>query len=401
MERYVCAFRGRRDYYQVPIALAEQNRLDQFITDFYATDFIQGCSSFLPLKNLRTKINFRWSPEIPASKVKCLWGTTFLEQTRHALKFSPAETFAVLDRNFSFSAASRAQATKSNLLMYEPYAMEAFQAKYSHDPHKVLFQFHPHIVSETELLNQDLKRFPYVQQSYLEQTGQHLAPHFQARIKDCWKHADLILCASSFTQRTLVEVGADPEICKVIPYGISSSTLLSEIPQTGFQVLFVGAGVQRKGLHHLLIAWQQARLPKESMLTLVCRLIDPGIEAMVAQIPGVQLIRGMDQLNLNRLFQTSSLMAMPSIVEGFGQVYLESLSYGCPVLGTKNTCLPDLGDESDGIFLTEVSDIDYLTAQLERLAPLLSYNPELRRQSQACAAKFSWQAFRSKLCSFL
>jgi glycosyltransferase involved in cell wall biosynthesis len=400
MDRYVCAFRGRRDYYQVPIALAEQDGLDQFITDFYAVKPLQKLLPLFP-QNWQRKIAFRSDPAIPVEKVKCLWGTTLLEHTRHTLRFSQAETFAALDRNFSSSAASRARETKSSLLLYEPYASEAFLQPYPHQPRKILFQFHPHITSETAILTQDLERFPYVKQSYLEQTGQHVDPHLQARVRDCWKYADLILCASSFTKQTLVEVGVDPQNCQVIPYGISSSTLPVEAAQAGFQVLFVGAGVQRKGLHHLLIAWQQARLPKESTLTLVCRIIDPGIEAMIAQIPGVRLIRGMDQPSLNRLFQTSSLMAMPSLVEGFGQVYLESLSYGCPVLGTKNTCLPDLGGESDGVFLTEVGDIDCLTAQLERLAALLSWNPELRRQAQACAARFSWAAFRSKLCDCL
>ena len=42
---------------------------------------------------------------------------------------------------------------------------------------------------------------------------------------------------------------------------------------------------------------------------------------------------------------------MPSLVEGFGQVYLEALAEGTPILGTKNTALPDLGGEEDGVFL--------------------------------------------------
>src|SRR5437870_220784 len=33
MAKFVCAFRGRRDSYQVPLALAEGDLLDQFITD--------------------------------------------------------------------------------------------------------------------------------------------------------------------------------------------------------------------------------------------------------------------------------------------------------------------------------------------------------------------------------
>jgi glycosyltransferase involved in cell wall biosynthesis len=92
---------------------------------------------------------------------------------------------------------------------------------------------------------------------------------------------------------------------------------------------------------------------------------------------------------------------MPSLIEGFGQVFLEALSYGCPILGTFNTCLPDLGGEEDGIFLTEVGNLDQLTYQLEYLAEKLPTNPKLRQKALSCAERFSWQNFRDKLCSVL
>jgi len=41
MEQYVCAFRGRRDSYQAPLALAEGGLLDQFITDAYALPWVR------------------------------------------------------------------------------------------------------------------------------------------------------------------------------------------------------------------------------------------------------------------------------------------------------------------------------------------------------------------------
>jgi glycosyltransferase involved in cell wall biosynthesis len=400
MEKYVCAFRGRRDYYQIPIALAERDALEQFITDIYAVEALQKLIPTLPASWQR-KIGFRSAPLIPTEKVKCLWGTTLLEHTRHKLNFSPIATFSLLDQNFSKSAAFKAQATKSNLLMYEPYAWEAFQYSYNYTPRKVLFQFHPHITSEIALLTEDLELFPYVQQSYQEQIGLHLNSFFQTRLRDCWKYANLILCASSFTRKTLIDAGADATICKVITYGIELPPPPVHLPRPDFHALFVGAGVQRKGLHHLLLAWQRANLPRGSLLTLVCRVLDPGIEDLIRQTSRVKLIRGTDQASLQQLFETSSLLVMPSIVEGFGQVYLEALSYGCPVLGTVNTCLPDLGGEMDGIFLTEVGDIDSLVTQIERLSLLLQYNAELRSQSRSCAAQFSWQAFRSQLCSFL
>lgn len=401
MSQYVCAFRGRRDNYQVPLALAERGLLDQFITDFYAVRFLQEIAQILPT-SWRNKLDFRSEPGIPSDQVKCLWTTTLLEHTRHYFGLSHASTYALLDKSFAHAAASQARRSKSDLLLYTPYAWEAFLARYQHDPCKILFQFHPHPEFETRLLTNDLKQFPLIQQSYQEETGNHLSFQSQVRVRDCWKYADVILCASSFTRQTLLAAGAESSSCKVIPYGIDIPKLqFKESKIDGFQALFIGSGIQRKGLHHLLYAWQQARLPNESLLTLVCRNLDPGIDALIQKTPRVRLVRGADTMALRYLYENSSIFVMPSLTEGFGQVFLEALSCGCPVLGTANTCLPDLGGEDDGIFLTEVGNLDHLIHQLEYLASLVPSNPELRIKARSCAERFQWKDFRSVLCSFL
>jgi glycosyltransferase involved in cell wall biosynthesis len=401
MSQYVCAFRGRRDNYQVPLALAEKGWLDQLITDFYAVKPFQQIAPILP-ETWQNKLAFRSEVGIPLERVSCLWRTTLLEHSRHHLGFSHSSTYSWLDQNFAHAAMLQAQRTKSDLLLYEPYAWEAFRASYRHTPRRVLFQYHPHTKFQDRLLTEDLKRFPFVQHSYQEETANHLSSHQQVRVRDCWQHADLILCASSFTQKTLVAAGAEPNSCEVIPYGIDAvKPLFEEAKVESFQALFVGSGIQRKGLHHLLYAWRQARLPKESLLTLVCRNLDPGIEALIHETPQVHLIRGTDVQNLRRLYLASSLFVMPSLIEGFGQVFLEALSHGCPVLGTFNTCLPDLGGEADGIFLSEVGNLDQLTNQLEYLAKWLPANPELRQKARSCAERFSFSSFRSKLRSAL
>ena len=88
-------------------------------------------------------------------------------------------------------------------------------------------------------------------------------------------------------------------------------------------------------------------------------------------------------------------------MEGFGQVYLEALSYGCPVLGTPNTCLPDLGTEEDGVFLTPAGDVEDLAGTLERLATFLPDRLALRKHAHACAGRFTWERFRQTIVSHL
>lgn len=400
MNRYVCAFRGRRDNYQVPLALAKRGLLEQFITDFYAIDPVLKATQVLP-KSWQQKVKFRSISELPSPLVRCLWKTTAIEQIRHRLGFSPASTFAWLDADFSHAAADTARKTKSHLFLYTPYAWEAFVAKYSHHPKKVLFQFHPHGDTELKLLTADIQKFPWMEFSYREETDKYQKLKERHRVRDCWKYADLILCASRFTQKTLMEAGASSQICRVIPYGVNLPSIsISKVPDR-FQALFVGSGIQRKGLHHLLLAWKRANLPKDSELILVCRILDPGLKTLISDTPKVRLLSGVSPQKLQYLYTTSSLFVLPSIVEGFGQVFLESLSYGCPVLGTSNTGLSDLGSEAEGIFLTETGNLEQLTDRLENLAKTLPDRLELRQQARRCAEKFSWNQFRLNLCRCL
>jgi glycosyltransferase involved in cell wall biosynthesis len=220
----------------------------------------------------------------------------------------------------------------------------------------------------------------------------------QRREYEAWKYADLIFCASSFTKRSLLEVGADAKKIHVVPYGVETPSPYLDIrPDEAFKIVFVGTGLKRKGLHHLLLAWQRASLPSSSKLTLICRMLDPVLEQLIAPIPRVELIRGVSGTMLSQTYSRSSLFVMPSIVEGFGQVYLEALAHGCPVLGTANSALPDLGGEADGIYLVESGKIDELSFMLERLSQLLPSNYKIREAARDCASRYTWELFRKRL----
>jgi glycosyltransferase involved in cell wall biosynthesis len=390
MTRFVCAFRGRRDAYQVPLALAEGDRLDRFITDAYATPFVRALAGLAPA-GLRAKAQSRFEAGIPDARVSCLWSTTALEHARHRLGYPAAATWAKLDARYGEAAARRARDTRADLFLYSPYAWEAFTASYRHAPRRVLFQYHPHPDLEVRLLQQDAARHPGYGESFAGS-----APERHER--DAWKHADLIFCASSFTRQSLVEAGCDAGRCRIVPYGIN---LPLESPRlahdSAFRALFVGSGGQRKGLHHLLMAWKHAALPDTCRLTVVCRVIDRGIEALVAETRGIELLRGASDGELARLYARSSLMVMPSLAEGFGQVYLEALAQGCPVLGTAATALPDLGGEGDGVFLTPAGEVEALVDKLRQFAQSIPANAGLRAAARATASRFSWRAFREQI----
>jgi hypothetical protein len=156
---YVCAFRGRRDAYEVPLALAESGRLDRFITDVFMTPAIAACARLLPAR-ARGKMAERAKPGIPPDRVRCLLGETLLENGRHESRASPADTYMRFDAMYSRAARARRATRKVTSSLYSPYAMPAFARATDHRPLKVLFQFHPHARLESSILAEDRARWP-------------------------------------------------------------------------------------------------------------------------------------------------------------------------------------------------------------------------------------------------
>ena len=398
---FVCAFRGRRDSYEVPLALAETGRLERFVTDIYQTRALQLGARLLPMR-VREKLQLRYKMGIPIEKIGCVLGSTLLEHLLIRFGLSPSSIYARFDVHFSRAAARIARRSHADLFLYSAYALPAFREAFTHNPLKVLFQYHPHASLERSILKFDRTRWQSEGLAFSDNLVSDAALLGEPDYHDGWRYADHIICASSFTKRSLVEAGADSERISVIPYGVDSSVVEfreeTELEGGGhFHVLFVGSGFQRKGLHHLLIAWQRAKFGVSARLTIVSRVIEPSLKALVDRTQGATLLSGVSPKELGALYREASLFCMPSLVEGFGQVYLEALSHGLPVLGTPNTCLPDLGGDEDGVFIVQQGDVDALAAMLLQLSVRLPRDSRMREAARTCSTRFTLPEFRRKI----
>jgi glycosyltransferase involved in cell wall biosynthesis len=381
---FVCVHNRNRDNYEVALALEEAGLLKTLVTDLYCPDWMPAW--------LRGPLAKRRREGLSSSQVRNHLISAVV-QYGGALLGRPMEAlFARSDKMLARFAAKLARQQHSGLYAYASY----FDGLPRLEPGRpiVVFEYHPHPKLALEILASDLEIYPRVAWSF-DREREVAATE---SLLESWRFADAVVCASSMTRRTLIHAGCPEERIAVIPYGSSPPTAaLKDRPDGPCQFLFVGQGIQRKGLHHLAEAWRISAL-SDCRLTVVSYVIDPGIAEML-DLPGVTLLGHQSRASLDALFAKADTFVMPSLVEGFGLVYLEALAAGCHVLGTHNTGLPDMHLSEVAATIVPPGEPEVLAAALVSIAERKlsrELNPTAIR---AEGARWGWGDFRQKIAA--
>jgi glycosyltransferase involved in cell wall biosynthesis len=292
--------------------------------------------------------------------------------------------------------AGRLAARKSSgLVSYSYYGYDAFN---HYGRRGILFQLHPHPASMRRILREELAAHPDCASSLCQEWELSLPEQdFQHLVRETTM-ASGFLVASSFTKRTLVEHGTQPDAIRVIPYGVDSTRFLPaphlrSSQHSPLRLLFVGRINQRKGIKYLLEA---LRLIDSSQVELtVCGRVVDGLELFRSCSSQVQVRSSVSAKELVAAYQSADLFVFPSVAEGFGQVLLESLSCGLPILSTTHTAAPDLIEHGIQGFIVEPRRPDLIA---ERIEWALAHRAELAEMGHAArlrAEQFTWERFRS------
>jgi len=362
IKKYIVTIMGNRGSYQVPLALHETRSLAKFITDFYTPDWLsQHTQDHYPA------LTKRHHSAIPSRVVQ---PSLTISAYQAIIKFTNASSnahWSRIDRWLSMRTAKFAQLhPECGLLCYQNYAYNAFTTT-TNSP-KILFQYHPHPLFFKKLYEKDVQRFTEVQWSFDNERDTQYQQFSENSALNEFQYADAVICTSNVIKRSLKEAGCACPI-HIVPYGIlrnfETTGLIRKKRGDVCRFLFVGQGVQRKGLHHLLRAWRTAAL-KKSTLEIIASPFDPGI-ATLLPLPGVNVRQKVSDEELAVFFGEAHVFVMPSLVEGFGRVYLEALSAGCFCLGTSNTGLPDLELDANSVDYVDVGHVDLLAKKLQQL----------------------------------
>ena len=210
-------------------------------------------------------------------------------------------------------------------------------------------------------------------------------PFFRAATKLALRHAACCIVPSQATADELVRVaGADPDRLHVAHHGVDHDLFAPPsveqvtaarqrlgLPSDVSYVGFLGTLEPRKNVPALIRAWIRAcahRAKPPALVVAGGAGWDDAIDAATSEVPsGLTLLRpGFLPLEeLPGFLGGATIVAYPSVAEGFGLPVLEAMACGTAVLTTRRLALPEVG--GDAVAYTEPDEVSIARALTELL----------------------------------
>jgi glycosyltransferase involved in cell wall biosynthesis len=403
--KFVVVQAGARDAYQLARALSDAGMLEALVTDlFWPVDLVwtRAALRILP-GSIRAMLLQRSDPHLPSSQIRLCAGsglaTLILDKLPRVSRAMRRKVSRRTDATLGRAAGRYAARKNAGLISYSYYGYDAF----SHYPRPgILFQLHPHPVSMRRILTEELEANPDCAESLRQEWELSLPEQdFQHLVREP-KMAAHILVASSFTRETLVENGTPYSSIDVVPYGVDTARFTPDAsrrspPGSKLQLLFVGRINQRKGIKYLLEAMRL--LNTDQVHLTVCGRVVDGLELFRAFEGKVEVRPSVSATELVAAYRSADLFVFPSVAEGFGQVLLESLACGLPILSTTRTAAPDLIEHGRQGFIVEARRPDLIAERIDWALSNRAALAEMGYQARLQAEQFTWQRFRSGIVS--
>jgi UDP-glucose:(heptosyl)LPS alpha-1,3-glucosyltransferase len=164
------------------------------------------------------------------------------------------------------------------------------------------------------------------------------------------------------------------------------------IERDEFVVLFVGSGFERKGVEYLLKA---VELIPELITVLI---VGKGSEKRMRRfIKRQRVIFCGPQKEIHKYYAASDVFVFPTMYEPFGNVHLEALASGLPVITTRLSGASEIiRDGLQGFIIDKPEDIEKIA---EKILFLMDRDENQRMSSEArkLAEHFSFSAYTDKM----
>jgi len=162
-------------------------------------------------------------------------------------------------------------------------------------------------------------------------------------------------------------------------------------------VLFVGSGFRRKGLDRILSIWKSPRLRDVFLLVVGDDArINRYLSLASSIAPGRIIFTGRRD-DIENYYAAADVVALPALQEGFGNVVMEALASGLPVLVSRDVGAAEIihGPLVQGI-VDRVEDLPELEEKLLLLLAA-SRDPNWIREARQIGERHSWENHFKKI----
>ena len=168
------------------------------------------------------------------------------------------------------------------------------------------------------------------------------------------------------------------------------------IPASARVVIFVGNGFARKGLGFLIEAWPLVAGGAFLLVVGADRAAESFARRASALNIGQRVIFTGPQPDVVKLFRAADAFAMPSLFEPFGNVVMEAMACGLPVLTSAFSGVAEVIPPSmRGFRVDNPDDPGEIALRLGALFDALA--PTLRAEARATAERFTWRRYAGEM----
>ncbi|MDR3568445.1 MAG: glycosyltransferase family 4 protein [Syntrophobacteraceae bacterium] len=281
---------------------------------------------------------------------------------------------------------------------YEHGCLEALYAARSVGKKSIVGFVSPHHLTRESILEPEYRKFPELHTAE-SKILQELGRTRDARRDREAVMADFIECNSSFTARSLVEAGFEPQKIFVAPLGCPDAIPRERLPSRSngcLRVLYAGTLSVHKGTHLLARAWKRLGVYRSAELHLYGSVRLP--QRILQGIGENVFFHGsVSQAELFAAYEEASILCFPTLCDGFGLVIGEALAHGLPVLTTRNAGGADLIESNRNGVLIEAGNLDHLVEALDWSLRNPKLLHDMRASALETAQSNDWSAYRRKL----
>lgn len=230
-----------------------------------------------------------------------------------------------------------------------------------------------------------------------EQATRHGLRFFRRGTELARRHARLVLVPSEATAAECREAGFDPGRIRVVPWGVEATVAepadVERVRATHRldrpYVLFVGTVEPRKNLPRLVEALASLDRADVELVLVGAEGWNEDLGALLAALPGRSRSLGfVPAADLGPLYAGATVVAYPSLREGFGLPPLEAMAQGAAVVTSRGTATEEVA--GDAAVLVDPTSVTAIAAGLDRVLSDPDGAASLGARARARAAGYTW-----------